>query len=638
MARQDERRRDIVAAMRGYMSSPVNRQGKAPSVSVRGIDQVRGPSVQVPGYLKRGGEPGPLSAQRMGPAQRFEFAPKGYLQGNTGAERRMAQTLGVPSGSPTSGIDQYRAQQARAGTDNAAVAMTDAKPTRFDPGAKRRGQQISLQQAPEKMAQAANLGRPGAGGVSRSGKSTAQGIAQLLSPLLTTAAAQQLQAQASPGAAAPAAGAPNADTTTTAIDPRTASVDGGGPAVTPVEAGLAERGGLGGIDAFGSNPYVPMAGREAPAGGEGLPAGFSRLDGGGYQGPQGSLTVQGPQQGAGGLGGQVRRSSPTGLDAETMQRANENARAGGGGGFLGIVGNYSGPTSTTGMSDEQKAAFEQQRQADIASNVAGIEAQTAAVREQRNALRAARGEPLVGEQRYTGPAVNRDSGLDAYNEFRRSNAAREVPTGLSRGRKADMLIQAQELEEQRAQRLQQGQTDARAAGIDAFEAQSADAYRRGALENDRFNAQQQAQGGIEQARINAVKEGFKQQLAADKDETAATREARESVIDRVTEYLATPPDGAMQGDQLGKLGDGMDFLASAVDAGVSDPARLFGATKVYLDGLLTPEQAREQAMAEVGKPGLFGASEETIEKEAQRLQSLSVQQAREAAQRLLFGE
>jgi hypothetical protein len=619
MAR-DDKRRGIGAA---------NRRGTPRVEFGRGLEQMRRPSP--PGYLKRGGEPGPLSAQRMGPSQRFEFAPRGYLDGNTGAERRMAKALGVPSGSPTSGIDQYRAQQARAGTDNRGVAMLDARPTRFDPGAKTRKQprdEYDLGSAARRNIQA--VVKPAvnkAKGAAVAGIGAAVGGVQAAENFgrgLIGMAPREEGAQA-PVPAQPGAGA---------VDPRTASLDAAGPAVTPAQAGLAERGGVDGIDAFVDTPSAaapsPFAGGPA--------AGFERArEGGGiaYRGPQGSLTYEGPQQGAAGLGGQVRRSSPTGLDAETMQRANETARSGGGGGSLGIYGEYSGPTSTTGMDQAQQAAFEQQRQADIRGNVAGLEAQTAAVREQRNALRAARGEPLVGEQRYTGPAVNRDSGLEAYQARKADwEADGAVPRGLSPGRRADFALGLADLDETRAGRQQEGRQNERAMGIEAFEAQSADQYRRG---QNAIGQAQQARG-LEQARLDAIKEGFKAQLAADKEEDQVRRAARDDVIERVTDYLAQPPAGAMEGDQLDKLDYGMDFLASAVDAGVSDPARLWGATKVYVDGVLTPEEARAQAIKQVGKPGLFGASEERLSQAAEELRVLSLQQAQQNAMALLRGE
>ena len=146
--------------------------------------------------------------------------------------------------------------------------------------------------------------------------------------------------------------------------PRLASVDG----VPPVPTGASE----------------PFAGPIRPAG----------------------VRMEGPA----GREGVLKELIPGGVryDAGTKGFA-EGQGAGGGGGFM-VTGDYRGPTSTSGMTDDQFAAFENQRQADIASNVAGFESQTAAIRDLRNVRRSAAGLPPVGqrredmEQETTGPS------------------------------------------------------------------------------------------------------------------------------------------------------------------------------------------------------------------------------------------
>lgn len=66
-----------------------------------------------------------------------------------------------------------------------------------------------------------------------------------------------------------------------------------------------------------------------------------------------------------------------------------NADAVGAAQRIGTVGDFTGPTSTTGMTDEQKAQFEARRQADIRTNVARLNKATAAQRD-INAVRKAK--------------------------------------------------------------------------------------------------------------------------------------------------------------------------------------------------------------------------------------------------------
>lgn len=97
--------------------------------------------------------------------------------------------------------------------------------------------------------------------------------------------------------------------------------------------------------------------------------------------------------------GQSARAGLRGISSmgsDMVARGNANIRAGlPNRGTLSIYGDYSGPTSTRGMTDEQKRAFEDQRQADIASNVARIDAERKAIAGATDAdkrLQIARGE------------------------------------------------------------------------------------------------------------------------------------------------------------------------------------------------------------------------------------------------------
>jgi hypothetical protein len=261
----------------------------------------------------------------------------------------------------------------------------------------------------------------------------------------------------------------------------------------------------------------------------------------------------------------------------------EGRGTGGGGGNLSIMGDYSGPTSTAGMTDAQKADFETQRQADIQKNVALYNAQSDALRKGIANQRAAQGVT----PRTAGSDIARPTMQDDLQDYMGGAVGTE---GYRRIRNMRMDYNAQ-----RDEAMKGLDRKGRAAVADEFAQNDpmAQIIRAGTQPQDTgYDPYQMARLGIDTARFQADQQDRERRFGLDREK-----------MEREDQRLVLEDRKQMQSevnDYVKRAGEKQDINPSMNQLLISESLRLaqkHGIPPEQMDNKIRAELARAQAAA-----------------------------------------